>query len=68
MATMEANLYQVDLKVVGGEDANAKVLTSAHESTMKLWHKRLGHLYMKGAPIHRCWHRSWQRCKPNIGL
>ena len=46
MATMEANLYQLDLKVVGREDASAKALTSAHESAMELWHKRLGHLHV----------------------
>ena len=28
MATIEANLYQLDLKVVGGEDASAKALQS----------------------------------------
>ena len=46
MATMEAKLYQLDLKVVGREDASAKVLTSAHGSAMELWHKRLGHLHV----------------------
>ena len=58
MATMEANLYQLDLKVVGGEDASAKALTSAHENAMELWHERFGHLHVKGAPIDGCWHRS----------
>ena len=48
MATMEANLYQLDLKVVGREDASAKALTSTHESAMELWHKRLGHLHVNG--------------------
>ena len=48
MATMEANLYQLDLKFVGGEDVSAKAFTLAHESVMKLWHKRLGHLHVNG--------------------
>ena len=48
MATMEVILYQLDLKVVGGEDASAKALTSTHESAMELWHKRLGHLCVNG--------------------
>ena len=48
MATMEANLYQLDLKVIGGGDASAKALTSAHGSAMELWHKRLGHLHVNG--------------------
>ena len=48
MTTIEANLYQLDLKVVGGEDASARALTSAHESAMVLWHKRLGHLHVNG--------------------
>ena len=48
MATMEANLYQLDLKVVDGEDASAKALTSVHESAMDLWHKRLGQLHVNG--------------------
>ena len=47
MATMEANLYQLDLKVIGG-DVSAKALTSAHGSAMELWHKRLGHLHVNG--------------------
>ena len=36
MAIIKANLYQLDLKVVGGEDASAKALISAHESAMEL--------------------------------
>ena len=48
MATMEANLYQLDLKVIGGGDASAKALTSAYGSAMELWHKRLGHLHVNG--------------------
>ena len=48
MAIMEANLHQLDLKVVDGEDASAKAFTSAHESPMELWHKRLGHLHVNG--------------------
>ena len=48
MATMEAYLYQFEFKVVVVEDASAKVLTSAHESAMEVWHKILGHLHVNG--------------------
>ena len=51
IATIEANLYQLDLKVVGGEDASARALTSAHESAMELWHKTLGHLRENGVKV-----------------
>ena len=34
MATIEANLCQLDLKVDGGEDASAKEPTSTDESAM----------------------------------
>ena len=48
VTTMEANLYQLDLKVVGGGDASAKAFTSAHKNAMELWHRRLGHLHVNG--------------------
>ena len=46
LATVEAILYQLDLKVVDGGDASAKAFISANESAMELWHKRLGHLHV----------------------
>ena len=42
MASLEDNLYQMQLKKVNGAEVNTLAHTSDHN--MELWHKRLGHL------------------------
>ena len=47
MTSMEANLYQVELKNVNGAEVRSLALTSANGDALELWHKRLGHLNAK---------------------
>ena len=66
MASLEANLYQMELKVVKGAEMSTLAHTSAKEdNTLELWHKRLGHLNVKsvntlkhmviGMDLGKCW-------------
>ena len=66
MASLEANLYQMELKVVKGAEVSTLAHTSAKEdNTLELWHKRLGHLNVKsvntlkhmviGMDLGKCW-------------
>jgi len=48
---MEGNLYQLDLKLVGGADVSCLAHTSANGPLMELWHRRLGHLNAKGIKV-----------------
>ena len=48
MDSMEANLYQVELKKVNGVEVSTLADTSTNGDAMVLWHKRLGHLNAKG--------------------
>ena len=48
MGSMEANLYQLELKKVNGAKVSTLAHTSANGEALELWHKRLGHLNAKG--------------------
>ena len=48
MGSMEANLYQLELKKVNGAEVSTLAHTSANGDAMELWHKRVGHLNAKG--------------------
>ena len=48
MGSMEANLYQLELKKVNGAEVSTLAHTSANGDAMELWHKRLGHFNAKG--------------------
>ena len=48
IGSVEANLYQLELKKVNRAEVSTLAHTSANRDAMELWHKRLGHLNAKG--------------------
>ena len=48
MDSMEANLYQLELKKVNRAEVSTLAYTTANGDAMELWHKRVGHLNAKG--------------------
>lgn len=46
-ASLESNLYQLELKMVKECEVSTLAHTSENDGSMELWHKRLGHLNVK---------------------